>query len=488
MAPLELTRIAAGSSIVAAALVAAAWEGLVLAGVVAVCLRMLPGITAAARSVVWTVVMLAVVGLPFVHFGGTSGASGQVHLDERVGLGLVVVWALFSVVRAGQLVRSAVWLRGISRRAVPVGVGAEAKGKYGDSGFARMTAPPMTTLLHGRAAELCVSGEVDRPCVVGFCRPRILVPADLLAKLSDGELEQIVLHEVEHLRRGDDWTNLVQKLSLVVFPLNPALIWIERQLCVERELACDDRVLKTTGARKAYAACLANLAEHTLVRRGVSLALGAWERQSEVVRRVHRILAGSRNEMGRRQVGAAVAVLMVGVVTGADGLAHAPALVSFGPGVVASAGQANLSPQEAFPQGLKPRFVLASYGGAEAPPLQNNGELPHQNNGGPVHQRNSAPPLQNNGVPPLGNNVGPRAKLVKAVMPVRRVRTTMKGSIPMVDAVKLASNMGHPSGLPSDEPMVVMVRWTSMAPVIVRDSQFTYAAVPTRNGWLFVQL
>jgi len=26
------------------------------------------------------------------------------------------------------------------------------------------------------------------------------------------------------------------------------------------------------------------------------------------------------------------------------------------------------------------------------------------------------------------------------------------------------------------------------APVIVQDSQFTYAAVPTRNGWLFVQL
>ena len=37
----------------------------------------------------------------------------------------------------------------------------------------------------------------------------------------------------------------------------------------------------------------------------VSLALGAWERQSELVRRVHRILAGTRGEMAPRRVGVA---------------------------------------------------------------------------------------------------------------------------------------------------------------------------------------
>jgi beta-lactamase regulating signal transducer with metallopeptidase domain len=28
------------------------------------------------------------------------------------------------------------------------------------------------------------------------------------------------MHEMEHLRRADDWTNLLQKLALVFFPLN----------------------------------------------------------------------------------------------------------------------------------------------------------------------------------------------------------------------------------------------------------------------------
>ncbi len=73
-----------------------------------------------------------------------------------------------------------------------------------------------------------------------------------------------MLHEVGHLRRADDWINLLQKLSLVVFPLNPMLMWIERRLCLERELACDDDVLRLTKAPKAYATCLTNLAERRL--------------------------------------------------------------------------------------------------------------------------------------------------------------------------------------------------------------------------------
>ena len=443
MAPVGLMQV---SAVAAGSLVAAAWEGLVLAGLVAVCLRLLPGISAAARSVVWTVGMLAVCGLPFLHFrgGAADAASGpQVHLDERFGLALVAAWAMLSAWRAAQLFRSAVWLRGVWRRAVPVesSVGTESE-------ILRFFASLRMTSVAERAAELCVSDEVDRPCVVGFFRPRVLVPTGLLEELSAEELQQIVLHEMEHLRRRDDWTNLLQKLSLVVFPLNPALIWIDRQLCVERELACDDRVLQATGARKAYAACLANLAEHSLVRRGVSLALGAWERQAEVVRRVSRILAGSEHQMGTRQAAGVVALLMVGVAGVTDGLAHAPGLVRFGPKVSLVAARV---PSEHAPS---PRQNVSTMVGSE--------------------------------------NVRP--KLVNALMPLNTVpvakpkrRTVRRVIRPMVAAMEPATNMGHPSQV-SQDPTVVMVTWQVGSPMIVRDAQFTYAAVPTGQGWVFVRL
>ncbi len=52
-----------------------------------------------------------------------------------------------------------------------------------------------------------------------------------------------------------------------LFPLNPALAWMERRLCREREMACDEGVVRSTQAPRAYAACLASLAERRLERR-----------------------------------------------------------------------------------------------------------------------------------------------------------------------------------------------------------------------------
>ncbi len=46
-------------------------------------------------------------------------------------------------------------------------------------------------------------------------------------------------------------TNLVQKLALVLFPLNPALWIIDRRLAREREMACDEGVIRITHAPRA---------------------------------------------------------------------------------------------------------------------------------------------------------------------------------------------------------------------------------------------
>ncbi len=54
--------------------------------------------------------------------------------------------------------------------------------------------------------------------MIGFFAPRILIPEWLYLRLTPGELEQVVLHEAEHLRRRDDWTNLLQKLAWFCFP------------------------------------------------------------------------------------------------------------------------------------------------------------------------------------------------------------------------------------------------------------------------------
>ena len=133
-----------------------------------------------------------------------------------------------------------------------------------------------------RSVEIRLSDALDAPSVIGFFRPAVVIPRSLWNELAPEDLKQIILHEMAHLERGDDWTNLLQKLLRALCPLNPALFWAERHLCREREQACDDAVLDAAGNARAYATCLANLAENRLVRRITSLAPGLWQRHSEL--------------------------------------------------------------------------------------------------------------------------------------------------------------------------------------------------------------
>ena len=180
------------STTAAGALLSAVWQGTVLAVCVSLGLRLLPGLSAAARSVIWLNVFILLALLHFVPaLVGRSGVLAAsdlspVHLDPRWSFALAGVWAALSLARAVQLIFGAIHLRRLGGRAVPVPVNAE-----------------LQLLLSGvagaRTAQLCASDEVARPSVLGFFRPRILVPPELLKALSPQELLQVVLHEMEHL-------------------------------------------------------------------------------------------------------------------------------------------------------------------------------------------------------------------------------------------------------------------------------------------------
>jgi hypothetical protein len=314
-----LSRVAAGS------VVSGLWQGFVLAAAVWICLRLMPKTTAAIRFAVWTAVFAVLALLPLLHAYGLRGdgeASGHgafVQVDVRWSLAIAALWLTASIVRAVKLAIGAVQLRGIWKRSTPVEMSTSWDSALAAAGW--------------RGATVCTSADVDRPSVIGFFSPRILIPREMFERITTSELEQIVLHEMGHLRRADDWINLLQKISLVLVPLNPVLLWIERRLCFERELACDDAVLRFTKAPKAYATCLTNLAEQRLGRRPAALSLGAWERRSELARRVHSILRRSEG-MSKAQASLVMSVLVLGLVGGAAELSRLPQVVSFAGGAV----------------------------------------------------------------------------------------------------------------------------------------------------------
>ena len=102
-----------------------------------------------------------------------------------------------------------------------------------------------------------------------------MIPDWALIELSSSELNQVVLHELAHLRRWDDWTNLAQQIIRALLFFHPAVWWIGKKAELEREMACDDAVLAETESPRAYAECLAHLAERSFVQRSLALAQAA---------------------------------------------------------------------------------------------------------------------------------------------------------------------------------------------------------------------
>jgi beta-lactamase regulating signal transducer with metallopeptidase domain len=110
----------------------------------------------------------------------------------------------------------------------------------------------------------------------------------------------VLCHEMAHLRRWDDWTQLAQAVAQAMLFFNPAIYWIGRRLKIEREMACDDWVVSTTGEARPYAACLTHL--HELTRRAPApqLAPGAITRMRWQLRaRVEALLQPDRNSTPR---------------------------------------------------------------------------------------------------------------------------------------------------------------------------------------------
>jgi beta-lactamase regulating signal transducer with metallopeptidase domain len=152
---------------------------------------------------------------------------------------------------------------------------------------------------HGanRSVALCTSDQISVPTALGFFKPAIVVPSWVMSELSPSEVNQLLLHELAHLRRRDDWTNLVQQAIKATFFFHPAVWWIEKKVALEREIACDDAVVEETSSPRAYAECLAHLAEKSFLQRTVLLAQAALGKIRHTSLRVAEILKGNR--MGR---------------------------------------------------------------------------------------------------------------------------------------------------------------------------------------------
>ncbi|MEN3009947.1 MAG: M56 family metallopeptidase, partial [Candidatus Bipolaricaulaceae bacterium] len=113
----------------------------------------------------------------------------------------------------------------------------------------------------GRTAEPRLCPRVSTPTVVGWRRPVILLPPYLISRLREEELALVLLHELGHVRRRDDWLGLAQELLRALFFFQPAVWFLGRELAVARELACDAWAAARLGGEGSYLRALLRAGE-----------------------------------------------------------------------------------------------------------------------------------------------------------------------------------------------------------------------------------
>ena len=140
---------------------------------------------------------------------------------------------------------------------------------------------------HGTA--LLTSNELSSPISWGLMRPVILL--NTRAVEASGEAEAIIAHELAHVARMDWAKLLLARVATALFWFNPFVWLLAREAHQLREETADDAVLAADIADTDYAQLLVGVARHECP--GLLLgAHGVAPSKSSLARRVARVLDG----------------------------------------------------------------------------------------------------------------------------------------------------------------------------------------------------
>ena len=88
--------------------------------------------------------------------------------------------------------------------------------------------------------ELSCNPLIASPMLIGFFRPRIILP---VGELEDKELSYIFVHELTHSKQRDMFYKWLIQIIVCVHWFNPFVYLLEKEVNKSCELSCDEKVL-----------------------------------------------------------------------------------------------------------------------------------------------------------------------------------------------------------------------------------------------------
>lgn len=226
---------------------------------------------AEARHAAWTVVLAAMLALPALNTWGPKvaapvlpAAAGQVPAadwsatPEDLMPGMLTLQA-GQAPQARQAGRPAPLARAWNWEWVALGcyfLGFGAMLLRLIAGTVRARALVRRALA---ADGLRSSADCAAPLTVGWLRPVVVLPEGW-RRWPAAELDAVLTHEREHVRRRDPLVQWLALLNRCVFWFHPLAWWLERKLSALAEDACDAAVLRRGHDPRAYSEYLIELA------------------------------------------------------------------------------------------------------------------------------------------------------------------------------------------------------------------------------------
>jgi beta-lactamase regulating signal transducer with metallopeptidase domain len=167
-----------------------------------------------------------------------------------LGAGLVAVWLLVTLALLSRLVVGLFWTWRLGRRGIAlideewIDALEEAADEMG---------------LSPRGLRLCLSLDARVPTMVGILGPAVCLPPEA-SEWGWARRRMVLLHELAHIRHGDNVLNLLGQVLCALHWFNPLAWWVVRRLAAESEHAADDAVLAAGERPSDYAFELVRLA------------------------------------------------------------------------------------------------------------------------------------------------------------------------------------------------------------------------------------
>jgi BlaR1 peptidase M56 len=162
---------------------------------------------------------------------------------------------------------------------------------------------------------------IETPVTAGVLSTKILVPPNI-KDWNRIQIEQVLAHESAHIERRDIFWQCIASIAKSIFWFQP-LVWLaERRMIIDREIACDDRVLQGGVEQCSYAETLVNLSAQ-ISRHSVPREFAIQVAQKPIEKRILSILALNSDRVRPSQQMSAMIVtafafqwLMVAILAG----------------------------------------------------------------------------------------------------------------------------------------------------------------------------